>query len=41
LAKKAAFPLLIKINVKSQIGHGTTATLSFPKQNEFVNLQGM
>ncbi|MFC6039542.1 sensor histidine kinase [Paenisporosarcina macmurdoensis] len=41
LAKKAALPLLIKINVKSQIGQGTTATLSFPKQNEFVNLQGM
>ncbi len=41
LAKKAAFPLLIKINVKSQVGQGTTATLSFPKQNEFVNLQGM
>ncbi len=41
LAKKAASPLLIKIYVKSQFGQGTTATLSFPKQNEFVNLQGM
>lgn len=41
LAKKAAAPLLIKIDVESQIGQGTTATLSFPKQNEFVNLQGM
>ncbi|MBW9234238.1 sensor histidine kinase, partial [Leptospira santarosai] len=41
LAKKAASPLLIKIDVESQIGQGTTATLSFPKQNEFVNLQGM
>lgn len=41
LAKKAASPLLIKIEVESQIGQGTTASLSFPKQNEFVNLQGM
>lgn len=41
LAKKAAAPLLIKIDVESQIGQGTTAILSFPKQNEFVNLQGM
>lgn len=41
LAKKAAVPLLIKIDVESKIGQGTTATLSFPKQNEFVNLQGM
>jgi OmpR family two-component system bacitracin resistance sensor histidine kinase BceS len=41
LVKKAASPLLIKIDVKSQIGQGTTVTISFPKQNEFVNLQGM
>lgn len=41
LAQKAATPLLIKIDVASQIGQGTTATLCFPKQNEFVNLQGM
>ncbi|WP_342542960.1 sensor histidine kinase [Paenisporosarcina sp. FSL H8-0542] len=41
LAKKAAAPLLIKIDVESQIGQGTTVTLSFPKRNEFLNLQGM
>lgn len=41
LTKKAAAPLLIKIDVASQIAQGTTVTLSFPKQNEFVNLQGM
>ncbi|MGB3262043.1 sensor histidine kinase [Paenisporosarcina sp.] len=41
LAKKAASPLLLKIIVDSQIEKGTTATLCFPKQNEFVNLQGM
>ena len=41
LTKKAAVPLLIKINVKSQVDQGTTATLSFPKKNEFSNLQGM
>lgn len=41
LAKKAASPLLIKIDVVSQFDHGTTVTLTFPKQNEFVNLQGM
>ena len=41
LAKKAASPLLIKIDVDSQVGQGTTATLFFPKQNEFVNLHGM
>jgi two-component system, OmpR family, bacitracin resistance sensor histidine kinase BceS len=41
LAKKAALPLFIKIDVRSILGQGTTATLYFPKQNEFVNLQGM
>lgn len=41
LAKKAATPLLVKIDVQSKLNQGTTATLSFPKRNEFINLQGM
>lgn len=41
LAQKAAVPLLIEINVKSKLGQGTTATLSFPKRNEVISLQGM
>lgn len=41
LAKKAAAPLLIQIAINSTLGQGTTATLTFPRRNEFVNLQGM
>jgi len=41
LAKKAAVPLLIKIEINSTLGQGTIATLTFPKRNEFVNLHGM
>ena len=41
LAKKAAHPLLIHIDVKSKLGEGTTFTLTFPKRNEFVNITGM
>lgn len=41
LANKAAESLLIQIQVKSKPGAGTTFTLIFPKQNEFVNLTRM
>ena len=41
LAKKATIPLHIKIDIKSTLNQGTTATLSFPNRNEFINLQGM
>ncbi|WP_340084651.1 sensor histidine kinase [Siminovitchia sp. FSL H7-0308] len=41
LVKKAAKSLLIQIDVKSKPGAGTTFTLIFPKQNEFVSLTSM
>ncbi len=41
LAKKAAKPLFIRINVQSKLGVGTTFSLTFPKQNEFVHIAGM
>jgi OmpR family two-component system bacitracin resistance sensor histidine kinase BceS len=41
LAKKAAHPLLIKIDFHSQLGMGTILTLTFPKRNEFVRINGM
>ncbi|WP_042460203.1 sensor histidine kinase [Neobacillus dielmonensis] len=41
LAKKAAKPLLLKFNVSSQLGKGTTFTLTFPKRNEFVHITGV
>jgi two-component system, OmpR family, bacitracin resistance sensor histidine kinase BceS len=41
LAKKAAQPLLITIEVMSEIGAGTTFTLAFPKRNDFVHISGM
>jgi len=41
LAKKAAEPLLIGIDVHSQLGEGTTFTLSFPEKNEFVRITGV
>jgi OmpR family two-component system bacitracin resistance sensor histidine kinase BceS len=41
LAKKAAHSLLIHITVHSEIGVGTTFTLSFPQQNEIVRITGM
>ncbi|MCM3569522.1 sensor histidine kinase [Neobacillus mesonae] len=41
LAKKAAQPLLIKIEVQSKLGEGTTVSLTFPKQNDFVHITGM
>ncbi|WP_408009247.1 sensor histidine kinase [Pseudalkalibacillus sp. A8] len=40
LAKKVADPLLIDIQVDSQLGSGSTFTLTFPKRNEFVNILG-
>lgn len=41
LAKKAAEPLRIHIDVKSVVGKGSTFTLTFSKRNEFVNITGM
>jgi len=41
LAKKAAQSLLIQIEVSSELEKGTVFTLSFPKQNEFVNIKSM
>ncbi|MCY7782468.1 ATP-binding protein, partial [Bacillus sp. S20C3] len=35
LAKKAAKPLLIHIDVQSEFGAGTVFTLTFPKRNQF------
>ncbi|OQM47072.1 histidine kinase [Anoxybacillus sp. UARK-01] len=41
LAKKAAEPLLIDIDVQSQFHEGTTFTITFPEKNEFVRITGM
>ncbi|MFC1283978.1 sensor histidine kinase [Bacillus paralicheniformis] len=41
LAKKAAKPLLIHIEVDSKPGAGTTFTLIFPKRNEFSRVLGV
>ncbi|MCK1991939.1 HAMP domain-containing histidine kinase [Peribacillus muralis] len=41
LTKKAADSLLISIDVKSELGAGTTMTLRFPKRNDFVNITSM
>lgn len=41
LAKKAAQPLLINIEVRSKPGTGTTFTLTFPKRNDFHHIAGM
>lgn len=41
LAKKAAKSLLIKIQVHSKLGEGTTFTLAFPKRNDFNKISGM
>ncbi len=41
LAKKAATSLLIRIQVSSKPGTGTTFILTFPKSNDFVNLTSM
>ncbi|MED4534677.1 sensor histidine kinase [Metabacillus fastidiosus] len=41
LAKKAAKPLLINIDVHSEVKVGTTFLLTFPKRNEFTNITGI
>ncbi len=35
LVKKAAAPLLIHVDVESELGAGTVFTLTFPKRNQF------
>ncbi|AOZ93020.1 sensor histidine kinase [Paenibacillus crassostreae] len=40
LAKKAAQSLLINIHVESELGVGSTFTLTFSKRNEFVKVTG-
>ncbi|SDB92284.1 sensor histidine kinase [Shouchella lonarensis] len=41
LAERVAKPLLIHMDVTSQVDQGTTVTLTFPKENEFVRMLGM
>ncbi|WP_226675296.1 sensor histidine kinase [Mesobacillus jeotgali] len=41
LANKAAKPLLIQIEVKSQPGKGSNFSLTFPRSNDFVRITGM
>lgn len=41
LTKKAANSLLIHMDVESQLHSGTTFTLTFPKNNDFVNIVSM
>ena len=41
LARKAAQPLRIRIDVESAPGKGSTFTLTFPKSNEVVEITGM
>jgi OmpR family two-component system bacitracin resistance sensor histidine kinase BceS len=41
LTKNAAESLFITIDVKSELGTGTTVTLTFPKRNDFVNITSM
>ncbi|KQU15100.1 histidine kinase [Bacillus sp. Leaf13] len=41
LTKNAAESLFISIDVKSELGTGTTVTLIFPKRNDFVNITSM
>ncbi|EGG36852.1 sensor histidine kinase [Paenibacillus sp. HGF5] len=41
LTKKVAEALMIRIQVESKPGIGTTFTLIFPKRNEFVSITGM
>ncbi|MGF2618369.1 HAMP domain-containing histidine kinase [Rossellomorea vietnamensis] len=41
LAKKAAEPLHLDLHVKSVPGAGTTFTLTFPKENDFITITSM
>ncbi|AKL96101.1 sensor protein BceS [Clostridium aceticum] len=41
LAKKAAIPLGIRISIQSTLGRGTTVTLTFSKENRFLQIQGV
>jgi len=41
LTKRIAKPLLIHIDVYSNLGEGTTFSLTFPKRNDFVHIAGM
>lgn len=41
LTQKVAHSLMIRIDVSSELGAGTTFTLTFPKKNEFANITSM
>lgn len=41
LTQKVAHALMIRIDVSSKLGIGTTFTLTFPKKNEFVSITSM
>ncbi|KIL48353.1 histidine kinase [Jeotgalibacillus campisalis] len=41
LAQKASIPLQLHLSVQSTVGTGTTVTLTFPKENEFLEIQGV
>ncbi|TFD93666.1 sensor histidine kinase [Jeotgalibacillus sp. R-1-5s-1] len=41
LAKKAAIPLELHLSVQSSVGDGTTMTLTFPKENPFLEIQSV
>lgn len=41
LAKQVADSLLIRMDVASVLGEGTTFTLTFPRKNDFVRITGM
>lgn len=41
LAQKAAIPLGIRISIQSILGRGTTVTLTFLKENRFLQIQGV
>ncbi|MDG5473137.1 sensor histidine kinase [Jeotgalibacillus sp. ET6] len=41
LAQKASVPLHLHLSVQSTVGTGTTVMLTFPKENQFLEIQGV
>lgn len=41
LAKKASVPLQLHLSVQSTVGTGTIVTITFPKENQFLKIQGV